>query len=125
MALDFMGPTQTYHWESQDDRIFEVIKQLDLKAPQFENIFEAYYSDPNVVVETFHKEINLVLTSYQEHRKAELIRERKIRAKNPEVLRSIVQPMLDADPIIQTLQALQAVCEDAMLHGQGIQCVSD
>jgi len=129
MALDVYGPTR--HAAIDDDGepiVGRLPAELGVAAPQCDRIWERFYGHPHmgpVEVAQWRTELVAIRAGWERRRRTELIRDRKISAKDPEIAERILGPMLAADRTLAICDELIAVCDDALAAGAGLRLMSD
>jgi hypothetical protein len=130
MALDIHGPTR--HAAIDDDGepvIARLPAELGIRAPHCDRIWERFYEAPHLgspaEVGQWRAELVAIRAAWESRRRAELVRERNIRAQDPEVLDRILAPMLAAERTLAICDDLIAVCDDALAANTGLRFVSD
>ncbi len=80
MALDILGPTKRAAIHDKDLPLFQMLKDFEIEAPQFEIIWERFYQNPSVDVLACLAEIRKLRDAYISSRSKQVIRDKKVRA---------------------------------------------
>jgi hypothetical protein len=129
MALDVYGPTR--HAAIDDDGepiVARLPGELGVIAPQCDRIWAQFYAGPHLGaadVALWRAELVSIRAAWERRRRAELIAERQITARDPAVAERILGPMLASDRILVICDELIAVCDDALNAGAGLRLMSD
>jgi hypothetical protein len=136
MGFDVFGPTRQVRASTIDDGsgpIYDVLAlpgTYGLRCPQIESLDQRFYDSTTVRfapghVHALRDELIELARAYRARREPELIRERRIRANDPEVRRAIVERIMREDVVYRVLEEFRLLCEEAIAAEADVQCHGD
>ena len=129
MGLDIKGPTKQLTLEFTDRTLFDLQDGFGLYAPECDKLWDSFYDNPNISSVKQVRQLQTELEDFYERLASEkrsvLIREKKIRAKDPQVVEAIVGPFLTSDFQLIKLRTFIEICSEAIAAGVGLECHSD
>jgi hypothetical protein len=136
MGFDVFGPTRHVRASTIDDGgespydLLELPGTYGLRCPQIERLHQRFYASTTVSfangeVLALRDEVVRLTQEYRERREPELIRERHVQAKDPDVRREILERCLKLDTVYAVLQEFQLLCEEAIAAKADVQCNGD
>jgi hypothetical protein len=127
MAFTFAGPTLSGHIDENEAIIFDMVRLVGLHLPPLTHLEKEFYESPHIarekVAELRHEALQAMrrLQAARPHHPSVL--QRALAAQTP-VFRESAEKLKPWDPE-RCLASLVAVCDDAMQHEAGIDCISD
>jgi hypothetical protein len=128
LACLLSGPGSSVAIQGEDEALFQLLRLLGVDCPVCSRIWDQFYADPVVTaaeVEQFRNEISKLRDGHAERRRQSVQRERKVRAKDPVVLRSILDQLILDDPLLWKLDQILALCDEAFSAGAALTGSSD
>lgn len=129
MAFDIQGPTlQAAIGDDGEHVVARLPAELGVAAPQCDRIWAQFYGNlvlGGAELAQWRTELQALRAGWAQRRRAELIRDRGVRAADPAVVDRIVTPMLAGDRTLAICDELIAVCDDALSAGVGLRCTGD
>ena len=136
MGFDVFGPTRHVRASTTDDRgvdaydLFTLANRLGLKCPQLERLNERFYETTVLKfafgeVAVLRDELESLQQAYRQHLEPILMRERGVRAGNPEVRAAIMERVLQEDAAYAALVEFRVLCEEAIAAQADVRCEGD
>ena len=127
MAFTFAGPTVSGHIDEREVILFDMLRLLDLKVPLLDYLEKDFYESPSIareqVAELRHEALQ-ALRALNAQRDRPNVFERALAAQTP-VFREMAKRALKPWDPERCLASLVVVCDDALEHNAGIDCLSD
>jgi len=127
MGMDVFGPSMHVCIEDVDGGLLD-LAQKSSGFPCLGNLSQRYYDSftvPPSAVSILRDELIRLEEIYRETRSAQLAKQKKIRASDAEVFRSIVDTLLNRDLLYQQIVTFKSLCDEAIAEGQSIRCEGD
>ena len=135
MGFDVYGPTRRVQAADVDraDGQYDLLAmpaEYGLRCPQLENLSRRFY-DSTVLrfadgaVHALRDELVRLRDTYRAKREPELIAERRIRARDPEIRRAAAERVLEEDRVYRTLEEFRLLCDEALAAEADVRCEGD
>jgi hypothetical protein len=136
MGFDVFGPTRRVRASNIDDGeesqydILTMPSSYGLTCPQLEKLNQRFYESTPVRIdgEAVHRlrdELIRLRDTYRARRESELIKERRIRACDPDIRDAILEQVLQEDTVYRILEEFRLLCEEAIAARVDVQCFGD
>jgi hypothetical protein len=101
-----------------------------LTCPQLEKLNQRFYDSTSVrftggEVHKLRDELVQLRDAYLAQRVPELIKERRVRARDPDIRRAILMQVLQEDTVYHVLEEFRLLCEEAIAACVDVQCIGD
>lgn len=114
--------------ENAPGTVFQLLDEFGVVVPEYEKLRAGYYGTLTLStfqVAQFRKETLELRDLYQAKRRCEVLKQRKIHARDPRVVDRIVAQILEGDPWLLKFDEIIALCERAVERAGTITCVGD
>lgn len=136
MGFDVYGPLRHVKASNIDDGtepqydILVLPGEYNLHCPQLANLSQRFYDSTTIRfanggVHALRDELLQLRDAYRRQREPELVAERRIRVRDPQMRESIVDQVLKHDAVYRVLEEFRLLCEEAILAETDIRCVGD
>lgn len=130
MAFELVGPASRVVIDAGDEALFSTLpRRYGLATPRCDSLWVRFYDDPCLdsaaEVEQLGDEIAALRAAHVQARSAELVRERRIHARDEQVRRRILDGLLAGDPVLCKCDEIIALCREAVVAARGLVCSSD
>lgn len=136
MGFDVVGPARQVRASNIDDEgqppydVLAMPRAYGLTCPQLEKLNQRFYDSTSVrfaggEVHRLRDELIRLRDAYQARRVPELIEERRVRARNPDIRRAILAQLLQEDTVYRVLEEFRRLCEEAIAAGVDVRCIGD
>lgn len=136
MGFDVFGPTRHVRASNVDDGseprydILAMPREHSLICPQLEKLNQRFYDSTSIRVAggnvlALRDELIQLRDTYRARREPELIEERRVRARDPDVRHAIGEQLLQDDTVYRVLEEFRLLCEEAIMAGMDVRCEGD
>jgi hypothetical protein len=101
-----------------------------LTCPQLEKLNQRFYDSTSIrvaggEVHRLRDELIQLRDAYRARRVPELIKERRVRARDPDIRQAIVEQVLLEDTVYRVLEEFRLLCEEAIAAEVDVRCLGD
>ena len=136
MGFDVFGPTRHVRASNVDDgseQQYDVLampRAYGLTCPHLEKLRQRFYDSTSVrfaggEVHALREELIQLQAAYRSRREPQLIEERRIRARDPEIRRAVLEQVLQEDTVYRVLEEFRLLCDEAIMAAADVRCEGD
>ena len=136
MGFDVFGPKRHVRASNVDDGsesrydILAMPRAYGLICPQLEALGQRFYESTLIRfasgnVHALRDELIQLRDAYRARREPELVEERHVRARDPEIRRAILEQVLQEDTLYRVLEEFRLLCEEAIMAEADVRCEGD
>lgn len=124
MPFDIHGPNSHCAIGFAEEAIFALPERFGFSCPVLMRLSERFYEDTSLWADDIlqlRKEMTELHDAYMDG----LLRRKVVTAREPSVRARISADLSARDPLCVVLDAIRAVCDDALASGEAVQCCGD